>query len=875
MSRGPVVPLLGRPALPRAQAARRGLVLLVALLLASTPLSLILAGASWFELVATGAVPVLALAALLRLAGLRPVLVAVAELLVVVIVVIATEVGHGLVSLGEPVGLIGAQAGILTAAVGEIGAGLAPLTVGARGSVLVVLIAALVALVLDLLLVEMGWHTPVGLLLMGFVLLPSLQAPDGGAWWTAVGPILGGMMVLAIRAVHADPANVVGDTRPQAGPLPRPLVTIGAAVSAVLLVAGLALPVAALLPQVAPTQVALDIDVVNAWRNNEGQQLGSIGIAEDASVRRSLLQEDPVEVLRYTTDASSSSVASSSSYLRMLVLTRFDGETFSAPGENDVTVLPEVSFSDAREDGLAVSGDTSLLTDYDMTLTEVLSLRLPVPANVRAVSSTLDAVSEAITIDDVSGQVALSEYPALANGDGFPGSSSSTGQKLAYTVTAEESPATAAQLRAVPASTVGSPLEIGYLQASEVPDAARELADQLVESTGATTAYDTAIAFQDYFRTSFDYSLTVATPRGQDPLESFLADRIGYCEQFASTFALMMNSQGYSTRVVTGFTPGTTTADGEHVVSTSNAHAWPEVYFGPDYGWVRFEPTPAAAGNGVSAPDRETGTEDTATSEDTVATTAPAEETTAADEPTDAADTTETAASDASDQGGTTGLDAGEAASDALRGILGLIALAVLAVAALAVAVIVLRRRRDLARQARWDALTGWAGGADGGSGGSGGGPGGGAGPSAEEVRRRAGLLAWSEIRAELHGRHRAVAMLGWTGLWGRPVVDPVLSDALPPTQALTALLDEFEEHGVEVGDEHRLAAALIGSACAAARYAVPTWVAEERAARRTDSGADDGGADGAEAERIARDTITMPLQAETDVLLRLIRRAR
>lgn len=65
---------------------------------------------------------------------------------------------------------------------------------------------------------------------------------------------------------------------------------------------------------------------------------------------------------------------------------------------------------------------------------------------------------------------------------------------------------------------------------------------------------------------------------------------MGYCEQFAAAFALMMTSQGYPSRVVIGFTPGE--QDGEEwSVNSTNAHAWPEVWFGPEHGWVRFEPT--------------------------------------------------------------------------------------------------------------------------------------------------------------------------------------------------------------------------------------------------------------------------------------------
>jgi hypothetical protein len=42
-----------------------------------------------------------------------------------------------------------------------------------------------------------------------------------------------------------------------------------------------------------------------------------------------------------------------------------------------------------------------------------------------------------------------------------------------------------------------------------------------------------------------------------------------------------------------GFLPGRADGNGSIVVTGKEAHAWPELYFGTELGWVRFEPTPA------------------------------------------------------------------------------------------------------------------------------------------------------------------------------------------------------------------------------------------------------------------------------------------
>jgi hypothetical protein len=64
--------------------------------------------------------------------------------------------------------------------------------------------------------------------------------------------------------------------------------------------------------------------------------------------------------------------------------------------------------------------------------------------------------------------------------------------------------------------------------------------------------------------------------------------------------------------VAVGFLPGESDRNGGFVVSGQRTHAWPELYF-EDYGWVRFEPTPAVQTSapprwadpftGISAPD--------------------------------------------------------------------------------------------------------------------------------------------------------------------------------------------------------------------------------------------------------------------------------
>ncbi len=112
-----------------------------------------------------------------------------------------------------------------------------------------------------------------------------------------------------------------------------------------------------------------------------------------------------------------------------------------------------------------------------------------------------------------------------------------------------------------------------------------------IATANATNRFEQMLALQDYFR-DFDYSLELS-PRTGDPIEQFLDERVGFCQQFAGTFALMARTLGAPARVAVGFTWGEPDPENPdtYLVTGRQAHAWPEVYFG-DLGWVAFEPTP-------------------------------------------------------------------------------------------------------------------------------------------------------------------------------------------------------------------------------------------------------------------------------------------
>ena len=99
----------------------------------------------------------------------------------------------------------------------------------------------------------------------------------------------------------------------------------------------------------------------------------------------------------------------------------------------------------------------------------------------------------------------------------------------------------------------------------------------------------------------FTYSLNVSEPGTAQALIDFLTkDRRGYCQQFAFAMAVLARLLDIPSRVAVGYTEGSPLGHDRWQVRTSDAHAWPELYF-PGAGWLRFEPTPAGSGGQATA----------------------------------------------------------------------------------------------------------------------------------------------------------------------------------------------------------------------------------------------------------------------------------
>jgi transglutaminase-like putative cysteine protease len=183
-------------------------------------------------------------------------------------------------------------------------------------------------------------------------------------------------------------------------------------------------------------------------------------------------------------------------------------------------------------------------------------------------------------------------------------SASTNTRGSSWTVTADLPEPSAALLRAGgllhrPEGTFPSSLVTDLQVPDDLPPVVLSTAQSW--TAGAATAYDAAVDIQQHFTSgAFRYDTSVAYVAGPQGFSQFLANKSGFCEQYATTMAAMMRALGVPARVAIGFTAGTPDRAGNTwTITGADAHAWPEVWF-DNAGWVRFEPTPLSDGRALT-----------------------------------------------------------------------------------------------------------------------------------------------------------------------------------------------------------------------------------------------------------------------------------
>lgn len=137
---------------------------------------------------------------------------------------------------------------------------------------------------------------------------------------------------------------------------------------------------------------------------------------------------------------------------------------------------------------------------------------------------------------------------------------------------------------------------LNYLQIPNLPKRVIDLTLKITKDY--QSPWEKLMAIKNYLEDNYEYSLDIPSlPEEDDAVDNFLfVTKKGYCEQFATAFAIMARIAGIPSRFITGYGPGELNPwTGMYEVKVKNAHAWVEVYLEP-FGWVTIDPTPIALG---------------------------------------------------------------------------------------------------------------------------------------------------------------------------------------------------------------------------------------------------------------------------------------
>jgi protein-glutamine gamma-glutamyltransferase len=116
----------------------------------------------------------------------------------------------------------------------------------------------------------------------------------------------------------------------------------------------------------------------------------------------------------------------------------------------------------------------------------------------------------------------------------------------------------------------------------------------------APTVYDKSKAIEQWLSQESGILYATDLPpalESDHPVDVFLHDtKLGHCQLFASSMALMLRSLGIPARIVSGYRGAEwDQEDLAYYVNADMAHVWVEVYH-LGYGWIAFDPSPPTVG---------------------------------------------------------------------------------------------------------------------------------------------------------------------------------------------------------------------------------------------------------------------------------------
>jgi transglutaminase-like putative cysteine protease len=541
----------------------------IATLAAASALSALFSGTGWIGPVAGGIAVVTVASELVRrspLPGATGPLLAAAAMVIYLTVLDTRQAAYGVV---VPTGAsLRALDDLFRSGLDDVRALSTPVPT-TRGLVLLAVVGVAAAhLVVDLLAVAMRKAALAGLPLLAVFAVSTSTAKHGVGWLPFVLGATGYLWLLVSdsrerlsswgRTLGVDPDRVhTRWTDPDVAP--SPLAVLGRRVGAAAIAAGLVAPL--LVP-------GLHGGFPRAGHSGAGNGAGSTVVTVNpiVSVAADLKNSQDLPVL------SMRSTDSDPGYLRLTSLDHFDGTTF-APSALQQGPRSRVSSGIPAPEFL---GTTTTVTHIAIDALDVYWLPAPVQ----------------VTKLQVSGDWRYDQ------GTNTVFSARTRTSHLRYTVTSAQPDPTAAEL-----STAQLPDPSAWSRYLQLPDTissrVRALATRITQS--AKTPFDKAVAIQRFLTSPpFSYSTSVPAEDSSSALATFLlVSHQGFCQQYAAAMTVLARILHIPARVAVGFTHGARQSDGSWLVTTHDAHAWPELYF-PGFGWTAFEPTPRSDGQALA-----------------------------------------------------------------------------------------------------------------------------------------------------------------------------------------------------------------------------------------------------------------------------------
>ncbi|MDQ3901825.1 MAG: DUF3488 and transglutaminase-like domain-containing protein, partial [Actinomycetota bacterium] len=519
-------------ALPAIVAGVAGL----ALALAATSLTGVLAGLRWWSYLVLSIAVVVVAGVLLRRLRMPSIVAAAGQLIALMALVTAVFTTSGWLLVVPGPASRAQLGGVLAGAAQQIRVGLPPLPASTELLCLVVVAVGLVAVVVDSLAVSLAAPACAGLVLLCVIIVPAVVSDRMLPWWTFALGAVGFALLLGVdtqRRQGAWGAAVVSDRvvsdRVAAGRLGygRPVIAAGAVTAGAVAVA------------LFIGMTATAVGTGRAIRTRAQGPVIGIGLNPFTSLHGQLSTEQAVPLLRVHG-------LGQRAHLRALTLSRF----VNGVGWQQGALDPVVSAGDEATERLPlpagvitpVPGSTLEVQIVPINYTDSWLPSFGYPLALGGISSSWSYDPNAITVFSDRRQraepytelgVLPRADPQLLRAAGPGGGAAFAGADPRY-------------------------LDTGGVDRRVVKLAARVTA-------GTHTAFDATVALNRWFTepsNGFRYDLRTTPGTSGDALVDFLfTGHRGYCEQFASAMAIMLRTQHVPARVAVGFTPGTVIGD--------------------------------------------------------------------------------------------------------------------------------------------------------------------------------------------------------------------------------------------------------------------------------------------------------------------------